>query len=291
MRFPRARARAKRTPFLYALHRSRLCSYKEFEINALNATWDLQLNRAYNDGGGENSSRVYGPAGWDYAPPIGGPDSLHAATFVSGTLNSPSAGSSFWSVEVALPLSSLAQNTAAAVPPQPGTFWRINFSRVEWAVTASPDGTAYWKEPSCQSCPVPGAGNEDNWVWSPQGSIAMHLPEKWGMLQFATGAVNATPAVTNGEWPVRAIAAAVYYAEHAFAGDHNGTFTARAADLVPYLADAAIVDGTCTGGAPVVLGVTSAPAAFVAAVPASAFGDGVSTATIDQLRFLQVARE
>ena len=118
----------------------------------------------------------------------------------------------------------------------------------------------------------------------------MHLPEKWGMLQFATGTVNMTAAVTNGEWPVRAIAAAVYYAEHAYAGDHNGTFTERVDDLVPYLADAAIVDGTCTGGAPVILGVSQSPAAFVAAVPASTFGDGFSTATINQVRFLQVGR-
>jgi hypothetical protein len=25
---------------------------------------------------------------------------------------------------------------------------------------------------------------EDNWVWSPQGLIAMHYPEMWGMVRF-----------------------------------------------------------------------------------------------------------
>ena len=25
---------------------------------------------------------------------------------------------------------------------------------------------------------------EDNWVWSPQGAINMHLPERWGRLRF-----------------------------------------------------------------------------------------------------------
>jgi hypothetical protein len=261
-------------------------------MNALNATWDLLLNRAYGDGGSENSSRVYGAAGWDYLPPIGGPRTMHTAAFVEGSINNSSVGTSFWSVEVALPLSKLVEDTAAAAPPQPGTFWRINFSRVEWAVRAAPNGAGYWKDPSCQSCPTPGAPNEDNWVWSPQGSIAMHLPEKWGMLQFASGAVNATPPVTNSEWPVRAIAAAVYYAEQAYAGAHNGTFTERAADLVPYLEDAAIVDGTCTGGSPVLIAVAppTAPAAFFAAVSASPFGDGVSTATITHERFLQVGR-
>ena len=132
----------------------------------------------------------------------------------------------------------------------------------------------------------------DNWVWSPQGSIAMHLPEKWGMLQFADGPVNATPAVWNREWPVRSIAAAVYYAQHAYAGAHNGSFTDKAADLLPFLADGAIVDGTCTAGAPVLLAGAppGAPAAFSAAVPGSPAGDPAITATINNLRVLQVGR-
>jgi hypothetical protein len=135
--------------------------YKEAEFNALNASWDLQLNRPYDDGGGENSSRVYGPAGWDYDPPIGGPATLHSAAFVQGAVNDPALGSSFWSIEVALPLAKLASNTPAPLPVAAGDFWRINFSRVEWAVRAV-EGR-YWKEPSCQSCPVPGAPNEGAW--------------------------------------------------------------------------------------------------------------------------------
>ena len=27
---------------------------------------------------------------------------------------------------------------------------------------------------------------EDNWVWSPQGVIDMHRPERWGYVQFST---------------------------------------------------------------------------------------------------------
>jgi hypothetical protein len=26
---------------------------------------------------------------------------------------------------------------------------------------------------------------EDNWVWSPQGAINMHMPERWGYVQFS----------------------------------------------------------------------------------------------------------
>jgi hypothetical protein len=54
----------------------------------------------------------------------------------------------------------------------------------------------------------------------------MHLPERWGMLQFASGAVNATPATYNRQWTVRAVAAAVYYANRAWLeGPGKGTFT------------------------------------------------------------------
>jgi hypothetical protein len=120
----------------------------------------------------------------------------------------------------------------------------------------------------------------------------MHLPEKWGMLQFADGPVNATPAAWNAEWPVRAIAAAVYYAEHGYAGDHNGTFTDNLEALALYLEDPSIADGTCTGGNPVLLGVAppGAPAAFAATVPGSPAGDAAITATINHQRFLQVGR-
>ena len=38
-------------------------NYKEFEVNAANATWILLLDKPYTDGGYENSSRVFGAAG------------------------------------------------------------------------------------------------------------------------------------------------------------------------------------------------------------------------------------
>ena len=57
--------------------------YKEFEINAANATWDLCLNKPYNDNGYENSTRVYGSEGFDLEPP------LYSATFINGRINDP----------------------------------------------------------------------------------------------------------------------------------------------------------------------------------------------------------
>ena len=121
-----------------------------------------------------------------------GPRGGHAVQhrLFGGRSDSPSALiRRFWTVEVALPLQSLAQNNDATSPPKHGDFWRINFSRVEWHVTVV--NGRYQKDPKYPE--------EDNWVWSPQGQVAMHLPEKWGMLQFSTEAPRGTPAVHNPE--------------------------------------------------------------------------------------------
>ena len=129
--------------------------YKEYEMNAANATWDLQLNKPYSDSGYENSSRVFGPYGWDMQPP------LRCATLIKGMLNNPKVNQTSWSVEIAMPLSSLVENQgvntkanpnpyspADAIPPASGVFWRINFSRVEWNVVIV--GNHYVKDPACQ---------------------------------------------------------------------------------------------------------------------------------------------
>ncbi len=123
-------------------------SYYEFEINALNTGWDLFLPKPYNVGGKPDNS-------WDI-------EGLKTAVAVEGTLNQSSDTDRGWTVEMAYPLS--AFNSRQQVPlPQAGIEWRINFSRVEW---------------------TPGNPKEDNWVWSPQGVINMHVPERWGYLKF-----------------------------------------------------------------------------------------------------------
>ncbi len=123
-------------------------SYYEFEMNALNTGWDLFLPKPYSEGGKPDNS-------WDIA-------GLKTAVAVQGTLNNPTDTDGGWTLEIAYPLT--AFNSRQQVPlPQPGTVWRINFSRVEW---------------------TPGNPKEDNWVWSPQGVINMHVPERWGYLHF-----------------------------------------------------------------------------------------------------------
>ena len=123
-------------------------SYYEFEINALNTSWDLFLDKPYNQQGKPDNS-------WDI-------QGLKTAVAIQGTLNQSTDTDRGWTLEIAYPLS--AFESRQHVPhPSAGTRWRINFSRVEWKN---------------------GQAKEDNWVWSPQGVINMHVPDKWGYLNF-----------------------------------------------------------------------------------------------------------
>ena len=126
--------------------------YFEFEINALNTSWDLFLNKPYNQGGKADNS-------WDIP-------GLKSAVSIQGTLNESADKDKSWTVEIAIPWSAFASRLPVT-KPQPGTQWRINFSRVEWLHGH--------QQPNLK---------EDNWVWSPQGVINMHVPDKWGYVNF-----------------------------------------------------------------------------------------------------------
>lgn len=134
-------------------------NYYEFEINALNTSWDLFLNKPYRFGGkADNSWEIPG---------------LVTAVHIKGTLNDPTDTDKKWTVEVAFPWKAFAEHAGKPIPPKPSNEWRVNFSRVEWKHQIL-DGK-YQKIPKTK---------EDNWVWSPQGLINMHVPEKWGKVRF-----------------------------------------------------------------------------------------------------------
>lgn len=131
--------------------------YFEFEINALNTSWDLFLPKPYRAGGkADNSWEIPG---------------LRTAVKVKGTLNHPGDRDQGWSVVMAFPWAAFGERARMPLPPHPGDTWRMNFSRVEWR--SRPDARLKTEK-------------EDNWVWSPQGVIDMHRPERWGYVRFAS---------------------------------------------------------------------------------------------------------
>jgi hypothetical protein len=150
-------------------------NYYEFEMNALGTIWELCLPRPYAEGG---------------VPVLGcNLPGLRRAVHVAGTLNDPGDEDEGWSVEIAFPWRGLAgYHTEGPVPPQPGDIWKVNFSRVQWRhevvdgryVRIPPHGTALSESLNPEEQEHP----EDNWVWSPQGAVNMHLPERWGEVEF-----------------------------------------------------------------------------------------------------------
>lgn len=189
--------------------------YYELEINALGTVWDLLLVRPYRDGG---------PAidAWDIA-------GLRSAVRVDGTLNDPSDRDEGWSVELALPWTVLAQAAGRPAPPAPGDIWRVNFSRVQWRTRAVDGGYAKITDPAT-GLPLP----EDNWVWSPQGLVAMHYPERWGELVFLEPGQDERDAFAgNPEHAAILLADAlmpVYYRQREFHAAH-GRYAADPAEL------------------------------------------------------------
>lgn len=165
--------------------------YYEFEMNALNTGWDLRLKKPYKDGG---------PALNEWEIP-----GLKTAVQVRGTLNNPGDTDAGWTVEIAFPWKALAEFAGRQTPPTEGDQWRVNFSRVEWQ-TDIVDGK-YRK--------LPGK-KEDNWVWSPQGIIDMHRPEKWGYVQFTHQKMGSVAFVPDPAAPARNQLQGIYYAQRAY---------------------------------------------------------------------------
>ena len=169
--------------------------YYELEINALGTTWDLLLPWPYKDGG----------RAIDHWEIVG----LRSAVFLDGSLSDPSDTDRGWTVELAFPWKTLGKLARRPAPPREGDQWRVNFSRVQWALEVV-DGR-YRK--------VAGR-KEDNWVWSPQGVIDMHRPERWGFVQFTSRPAGTVAFAPDPSLPARRWLQEVYQAQREFRRAH-----------------------------------------------------------------------
>jgi hypothetical protein len=149
-------------------------NYYEIEVNALGTIWDLMLTRAYKDQGVPITS-------WDLK-------GLKTGIHIKGSINDPSKPDTSWIVEMALPIGELMKGKKQENQPGEGVQWRVNFSRVEWK--AEKHGSSYQKKNDPKTgTPLP----EQNWVWSSMGEIAMHIPERWGRLEFSSANIKSEP--------------------------------------------------------------------------------------------------
>jgi len=174
--------------------------YYEIEVNAINTIFDLFLNSPYRDGGKPLTT-------WDAK-------GMRSAIKLEGTVNKPSDTDKGWTAEIAIPLRSLLVGDHYGLPHD-GTIWRINFSRVEWDTDVK-DGK-YVK----QIKPDIGPHPEHNWVWSPQGLIDMHFPERWGYLLFSNNASGSITFIMPYSEDQKRNLWLIYYREHMYYNEHH----------------------------------------------------------------------
>jgi hypothetical protein len=173
--------------------------YYEIEYNAVNTIFDLFLNKPYRNSGNPLSS-------WDVKD-------MRSAVKIQGTLNDPSDKDKGWTVEAAIPFKAIGQGNYRL--PKEGTTWRINFSRVEWDTKAVDGKYVKLKDSTGHTLP------EHNWVWSPQGVINMHYPERWGYLQFSKSNTNNTAFSLPYAEQQKRYLWLIYYQEELWHDEHH----------------------------------------------------------------------
>lgn len=146
--------------------------YYEMEMNAINTIFDLFMAKPYRNGSG--AMIAYDIIG------------MRTAVNIQGTLNNPGDQDKGWTVEIAIPFHAVTIGNTTRVP-RDGDLWRIGFSRVEWDTEIIDGKYVRKKDQNGRNLP------EHNWVWSPQGLINMHFPERWGYLQFSRKLSGETP--------------------------------------------------------------------------------------------------
>jgi hypothetical protein len=190
--------------------------YFEIETNARATIFDLFLPEPYRNGSGALIS-------WNC-------DGLKKAVHINGSLNNPKDRDSGWTVEMAIPVSAISIGNEPQTPYS-GAVWRINFSRVEWE-TDKLHGKYVKRTDSLSHRPLP----EHNWVWSPQGIINMHFPERWGYLLFEGPAAKddsltlSRGFATTSREAIKRKLWEVYYREQLYWDDHK-TYTSDTTQL------------------------------------------------------------
>ncbi len=190
--------------------------YYELEVNALGTVWDLMLLRPYRDAGGAGVA----VNAWDM-------HGMKTAVKLHGSLNDARDRDVGWVLELAIPWQVLTESLGKK-QPEAGDQWRVNFSRVQWALEVKNGKYVKQKDQKTGK-----AKAEDNWVWSPQGAVNMHLPECWGRVQFSrivvgTGTEKFTPRRVD---MLKDVLRRVYYAQ-ATHYQRSGSYAKRLEQLM-----------------------------------------------------------
>ena len=140
-----------------------LFNYKQAVINVLGTMTDILFYKS--------------PWDWTYADANN--QQWHAnaesAVYPEGTINMPRDSDKYWSVEIAIPFQTLAEQSLRTQPsPSDDEVWFMQFGRAEYTLDklsngqyrVTPNSSALW------------------WSWQPMGAINLHLQNRWGLVQF-----------------------------------------------------------------------------------------------------------
>ena len=131
-------------------------NYLELQVNALNTTFDLLMSKPYSQRGKANESFEI--------------DGLRTAVHINGTLNDSGDEDRSWTVEIAIPWPAPKEIAPAGSPPEAGARWRVNMARVVVA-----------RDAEAKSRYV---------TWSPINEPSLHVPARWGWVQFQAAPAN-----------------------------------------------------------------------------------------------------
>ena len=141
-------------------------NYFEIETNALGCVFDLELEKPYR-----SPLNSFIQFQWNCP-------GLKIATHCNGKINDHDVEDKSWTVEMAIPRKSIASSFTNFL--KANNYLRIDFSRVEWQFDVDKNGHYDRKKDSSGKYL-----KEDNWVWTPTGRIAMHMPERWGFVYLS----------------------------------------------------------------------------------------------------------
>ena len=150
-------------------------NYYELEVNALNTVWDLFITKPYRQGNAVLND-------WTLT-------GLKSSVKIDGSLNDPTDIDKSWTLELAIPWKTYRTSYFEKNIPE-NKYWRVNFSRVNWDFQL--DNGVYQRKRDANGKLL----HEYNWVWSAQGVVNMHFPEKWGYVYFSSKEIGAKDIFT-----------------------------------------------------------------------------------------------
>ncbi|RUS87655.1 hypothetical protein EGW08_004578, partial [Elysia chlorotica] len=191
--------------------------YKEITINARGIVADLMMTKPYVDSGEPLQF-------WE--------SDLVSEVYVQGSLNNPR--NEYWTIEMAVPFSTLYQGSGASMnrsSPIHDETWRANFlrcakiKRMKRFLLFQSKISANW------------------WVWQSPQVTNVHLPDRWGLIQFQDAKINSSRFMTSEKWVATNALLDTYSALQAFHAV-TGRYTDRKEllHLPPYVFSGKCVD-------------------------------------------------